>query len=295
MRRLASGISAVFALLAACTGETEETRAPLGATDQFALDLAAVMCTGITPCCEESGLDAPVEHCPRTMRNHAMEAILNAAEQKREPMLEGADTGPCLETFRKAIESADTCGALPHPRSLPQLCPELFSPIPDGDKAPGELCEFTYECSSPPDGAERQCYQRDFNSSPRCTWFLPTEAGEPCEDEPGKIHVCGEGLGCGEDIESGVLVCGEPPDFGEPCSLSSRCIGGLECVASMAHDGEIVCVDTIALDKPCLQEPEACAGDLFCDLEIGRCAEIPINIACNGGPCPAVNLQASCR
>jgi hypothetical protein len=294
MRRFLGGASAFLAVLVACTGETEAPPRQLSATDQFAQDLAAVMCSGIFPCCEQEGFEPPVELCPTTMRNHTVEAILVAAEQRREATLD--DTESCLQTFRDALEAADTCGALPHPRSLTQLCPELFGPIPEGDKAPGELCEFTYECSAPSEeGAERQCYQRDFNSSPRCTWFLPTEAGDPCADELGKIHVCGDGLGCAEDEETLEFVCGEPPDFDEPCSISSICAPGLMCVASLALQGEIVCVDIILMDDPCYQEPDACAEGLFCDLAIGRCAPMPINIACNGKPCPAVNLQATCR
>lgn len=293
MRRFLGTACAFFAVLVACTGETEDPPRELSPTDQFAQDLAAVMCTGISACCAEQGFEPPAEFCPTAMRNHTVEAILRAGEQHRDAILD--DTEPCLQTFRDALEAADTCGALPHPRSLTQLCPELFGPIPDGDKAPGEPCEFTYECSSPPDGAERQCYQPNFNSSPRCTWFLPTVAGEPCADELGKIHVCADGLGCGEDQETLELVCGEPPDFEEPCSISSICGAGLTCIASLVNEGDIVCVDVIAMDDPCFQEPDACAEGLFCDLGVGRCVPMPINIACNGKPCPAVNLQATCR
>ncbi len=293
MRRFLGGTSAVFTVVAACTGETESPPAELDPLDQFGTDLAAVMCAGITPCCEEEGLDEPVEFCPTTMRNHTVKAILVAKAEHREAILD--DTAACLQAFRDALEDAETCGAMPHPRSLTHLCPQLFGPIPEGEKAPGEPCEFTYECSGAPEGAERQCYQRDFNSSPRCTWFLPAKAGDPCDDESGKVYVCEDGLGCQQDADSLELVCGEPPDYGKPCSLSSMCAPGLVCVASIALEGEVVCVDTISLDQPCFDEPDACAAELFCDLELGRCAPIPVSIACNGKPCPPIDLQATCR
>jgi hypothetical protein len=293
MRRFLAGTSAVFAVLVACTGESEDPPTALGPVDRFGRDLASVMCSGIASCCEEEGFEAPVDHCPTTMRNHTVEAILVAEAEHREAILD--DTAACLETFRTALEEADTCGAMPHPRSLTQLCPELFGPIPDGEKAPGELCEFAYECSGAPEGAERDCFQRDFNSSPRCTWFLPAKVGDPCADESGKIYVCEDGLGCQQDAESLELVCGEPPNYGKRCSLSSICAPGLICVASLALEGEVACVDAISLDNPCSDEPDACVPGLFCDLGIGRCTPIPITVACNGKPCPPIDLQATCR
>jgi len=285
--------SGSVALFASCADETVSEPTPLGPRDQFAKDLGAVICEGLYPCCESTGFGDPVEHCPGSMRNHTMEAILDAEQQHRSLLLEN-DTATCLETFRVGLEEAPSCGSLPHPRNLTALCPELFGPIPEGDKAPGELCSFTYECSAPED-SERQCYQRDFNTDARCTWFVPTAGGEPCLDEPGTIHVCEGELGCGPDPETAELVCGDPPDFGDPCTLSNGCDGGLICVGSAEVEGGFECVDSLALGSACLQAPDACGGELFCDLETGACTELPFNTACNGGPCPSVNLQANCR
>ncbi len=281
-------------ILLAGVGACSEESAPEStgtAKDAFAEDLGTAVCASFLSCCDQGGYSPPTDDCQSKMRNEVMLAILWQEDEKRELRLEHGDA--CIETFRELLSSSESCADLTHPRELPLLCPELFGPIPEGEKPPGELCERTHECASPETG-DRYCYRRNFNEAAVCTWFVPAAAGEDCRESGGVIPQCPDGLGCAPSVEDPTrLVCGDPADFGEACTVSSGCGAGLTC--ALGPDAEYICVDTLRPGDPCLQQSDACEPGYFCDLGLGVCDVMPVNTLCNGMPCPAVNLQAVCQ
>jgi len=285
--------TAGFALAAGCDqAETDDSSNPGTDRDVFALAMAEALCAGAGPCCSEKELAAPTDDCQIAVRNEVFVAILTAEEEKRTIDLEGSSA--CIETYRSALEGADDCFALPHPEFLVDLCPELFSDIPEGALAPGEPCVGTYECSSPELG-ERACYQANFNESKLCTWFVPIAGGDPCEDAPGFVAVCAEGLGCAPvEISAEVveLRCEPPRQLGEACYGAGSCELGDTC--SLNLDGTRECVHVIAPGDPCEERPDACEALYFCEIGMNTCETLPIFENCVNGECGG-ELKTYCR
>lgn len=278
-RGLISACVLGLGLVGACA-ETEPAPEPLDARESFARELGAIICDKAEPCCAEVSLSSPTEECDYAMRTDAFIAMLHAEEERREVRLEHKDA--CLTHYR---ELNDYCSAIELASDLVTACPDLFGPIPEGTKQPGELCDGTFECASPEKG-ERACWRRDFNELEHCVWWVEFAAGAECSLDPSVISVCPEGFVCGEPADGSVgpAVCRTRSQLGEKCFTLDGCVAGLAC----SYDAtlkEANCIQTLMKDEPCLDRPDACGPELYCDPSTGMCDVLPIVQACDAGNC----------
>lgn len=273
--------AAAFAamLVAGCEGD-DTTAAPLDEREAFARNLAAIICEQVEPCCVEQNLDAPTAECTYSMRTDAFIAMLNAEKERREVLLEEKQS--CLDRYKA---TKDVCGELTLAADLVVACPEMFGPIPEGDKGPGELCEGTFECGSPPEG-DRLCYRRDFNELLHCVWIVPFEIGAECSLDPSIIAQCPAGYTCGPPADGtpGTPVCRKPSAFGQACFTFDGCAEGFVCAEDKIAGGSS-CVVPLGEGDLCFDTPDQCGRDLYCDPNTAVCDILPILQACQAGNC----------
>ncbi|MBL9020707.1 MAG: hypothetical protein JNL21_00850 [Myxococcales bacterium] len=208
--------------------------------------LAEAICRGAESCCTALEQDKPSEVCRSTARNDIMKAIIFAEGERREVVADAIDA--CVAAFEAASETAPTCIDLPSAADLDALCPDLFSAIPEGKKAPGERCEGTFDCASPSLPGQRGCVPAD-GSIPICVWYLDRALGESCAPSPTEIPRCAADLACAPDSRNN-LVCAEAPGSGAACTLGDgTCATGLSCEETSPGIG--VCQPWLVVDASC--------------------------------------------
>ena len=265
LRRLEA--AALAACVVACAGAcgVEITFPPsTSVDDMFARSLAVQMCDSVTGCCLDRGLEEPGEQCHTKLRNAIVIEMIAQEREKRSLQPDYVDA--CLEAFRIAASETADCEALPTPGALNMLCPNLYSPIPEGEGAPGSVCTGTYDCQSPPTGT-RGCVLESVNSSTKiCEWSIPVAAGEDCTSSPGIFIECPEGLVCGP-----TGTCGAAGENGDAC-VSGSCADGQECTTFT--EGGPQCVDALGPGGDCSAMPDACREDHFCGIHL-TCEALP--------------------
>lgn len=253
----------------------------------FSLELADIICSRVSPCCSDFSLPAPTDECRREMRNEAYIAFIEA-EQEEHRTVDMKDAEACLSSYR----AADSCAELHLPHELPEVCPTLFSDIPDGAKNPGESCDGVYDCKSPAQG-KRYCLF-DTEPTPTCVWFVPTAAGEECRAATGVYGNCEEGQVCGLSVETsaGPWLCRPPSKPNEVCHTPDGCEPGYACAENQV--GEVVCQVAIDEGGGCVDTPLLCVFPLVCNAEEGVCRNLPILQTCEETSCPG-ELTEACQ
>ncbi len=279
--RLAGCVASLLA--AALVGcEEEISSQPLDEASEFALRVAQIVCEKAEPCCVQFGLPAITEECNRTMRNQVSISFIEAELDGRTIDLSARDT--CIARF----EDAATCEELPFPFELVDVCPELFSEIPEGAGAPGTECEGVYECASPDEG-ERDCLI-DRDPDPTCVWFVPADEGDACNAGDGIYGLCGEELVCGFAEETGAppFICRPPALPNEVCYTPRSCVEGYVCLQE--GDGAF-CREALGLGEPCVDTPDLCSFPNVCDVVMGVCASLPIVQTCQDAICSSELIE----
>lgn len=264
LRRLeAAALAASVAACATACGVEISFPPSTSVDDRFARSLAVQMCDSVVDCCLDRGLEEPGEQCHTRMRNAIVIEMIALEHEKR--TLQPAYVDACLEAFRAAAETPD-CESLPTPGEITMLCPDLYSPIPEGEGAPGSECVGTYDCQSPTTGT-RQCALESLNDTTKnCEWIIPVGAGEACAPSPGIVKECPDGLACGP-----TGTCGAPGENGDVC-VSGSCAEGQEC--TIYTEGEPQCVDSLSPGADCSATPDACREDHFCGIHL-TCEPLP--------------------
>jgi hypothetical protein len=278
-----SSLALGFGLLA-CAPETEPVEE--NARQEFSLELADIICSRVAPCCSDLSLPKPTDECRRKMRNEAYIAFIEAEEEHR--TVDMKDAAACLSSYR----AADSCAELRLPHDLQEVCPTLFSDIPDGLKNPGESCDGVYDCKSPLQGTRFCLY--DSEPTPTCVWFVPTAPGEECRGEAGVYGNCEQGHVCGLSVESssGPWLCRPPSKANEVCHTPDGCEPGYACAEN--ETGEVVCQVAIGEGGSCIDTPLLCVFPLVCDAEEGVCRSLPILQTCENTSCPG-ELSEACQ
>lgn len=270
-------------LLWGCLGSNPDVLKP-EPRDVAADEIAAAVCGGAASCCRALTYDQPSDVCVAAVRNEVMMAIIAAETDRREVIEDRVDD--CVEAYAAGIDSAPSCTQLPGPSDLDLLCPDLFTPIPKGTRAPGDACAGTYDCAPPQEAGSRSCFKRGDDSGV-CIWRLERAAGQPCATDVGIAESCAAGLTC---VPSGAgPVCGAVPGYDGPCIPGANaCQEGLRCVS--AADG-FRCRQAPMEDLRCTLGPTDCPMGLICDQ--GEC-RAP-NGTCTGSGCPKLVLDSVCR
>jgi hypothetical protein len=301
LRTIVPWLGAAFGLWCGCQEPAPSDPVALTERDELAADLAVTICESAGPCCAGMGLGEPGESCRTKMRNAVMLAIILAEDEQRE--LRPGQSAFCVATYRDmAAQSAD-CKALPTPSALTTLCPDLFTPIPEGALAPGEPCHGTFECASPADETSaRVCVKIPGATVGTCTWFVPVEEGAVCAHELGLERVCPEGLKCapradeapvgsGSVARTETMRCGVAAGLEEPCVYPDSCGEGLVCTAYAAEVP--ICVASLLPGDDCFQMPDACARGSLCDVVTSKCASFPEPCAEEG--CSELIMEHVCK
>ncbi|MFO0551277.1 MAG: hypothetical protein U0271_23005 [Polyangiaceae bacterium] len=268
-----------------CEAESEPI-VTVNEQDLFVRALARHVCDDATPCCDAAAREVPGDDCRQQMRDLANIEIYLAREDGQELLTNRA--GECIQAFSEA----QSCDALVLPTRLRTLCPQIFTPIPEGSKNPGEQCSSVSECASPATG-ERACLTTSLDQPERCAWYVPVSLGEDCTPTNGVVYVCPENLGCRPNTMLGGDRCMELGNLGEACAARDSCGIGLVCAADAM--GVHSCVESLEVHQPCLDSPDACPTNHFCDFNQGTCEPMPFLGAgnCTDGNCDAV-LDAVC-
>ena len=279
---LAAAFTAASALAAGCLGDPEILKPQ--PRDVAADAIGAVVCEGAETCCRDTGRATPGDDCFTAVRNAAMIAIIAAEDQGREIRPEAIDT--CVVSFEGAIAASELCTQLPGPAQLPDLCPDLFTAIPEGPRLPGEVCTATLECASPPEAGSRECAIAG-NGTGTCIWRLQRMTGDPCAADPGVVTSCSEGLTCVPSANG--PTCGPLPGSGGACLPGGiACQEGLSCIAGegLAYECRVA-----PGSKGKCSGPASCPMGTFCDA--GTCRSP--NGSCAGSVCPTIELDGVCR
>lgn len=273
--------SAVFALaLTAC--EEEETTSTPDPTREFAVAVAEIVCEKAEPCCAQFALPEITEACHLQMRNEVFISFIEAKADGRVIDLAAGDE--CIARF----EASASCEELRFPFELLDVCPELFSDIPEGALPPGSPCAGVFECASPEEG-KRFCVV-DQDAEPSCLWLIPMVEGEECSPGGGVYGDCGDSLVCGFDQETNAAphVCRAPSLGGEACTTTGTCVDGYVCLPGETGN---VCREALALGEPCLDEPDLCDFPNVCDVVDGVCAPLPIVATCEDAICSSELIE----
>jgi hypothetical protein len=189
--------------------------------------IAETVCERAESCCLALGYGSPGESCRSSVRNTMMEQIILAEDDGREVVLD--EVLPCLDAFDAAFDDPTTCPSLPSPADVLELCPALFTRIPEGDRLPGEPCGGAHDCASPTEAGSRACVDQGAGGS-ICFWFLDRPLGAACDAETGKVVTCSGGLTCAPTVR-GELFCSQPLGYDAPClsTTDTSCQEGLTC------------------------------------------------------------------
>lgn len=273
--------SLALATLLGC-GEETGTTEPVDEVHQFAVAVAGHVCEKAAPCCEQFGLPEITDECHREMRNEVYISFIHAEGDGR--VIDLAEDAKCIARFEEAM----TCDELPFPFELVDVCPELFSEIPEGAHAPGDACEGIYDCASPADG-KRFCLVDVGGVESTCVWLVPMVEGDECSPGNGIYGDCGDELVCGlSEDPNAPYLCRAPLEPGDACFSEGSCVDGYVC---LMHEDGAYCEEALGLGEACIDTPDLCSFPNVCDVVKGVCASLPVVQSCQDAICSSELIE----